>query len=103
MEAVEKQREAEVKAKQLQAELNKFLDSLSVKLQPRKKRKVIALHDNCIISAYFCCGIQVKPVVFDTSNVEKPTLNNTIGRSSKCIQKIQQQLVPHAIAYLGIG
>ena len=45
----------------------------------------------------------MKPVVFDITKNEKPTLNNTIGKSSKCMRKIQQHLVPHAIAYLGTG
>ena len=68
LEVVQKQKEAEDKAKALQEQLAKFIQSPSVKSHPRRKRKVKASHCNCMVSAYFYCGIQVQPVVFDTTD-----------------------------------
>ena len=45
--------------------------------------------------------MQAKPVVFEELPGEKPTLINTIGKNSRCMRKIKNELVPHAIAYLG--
>ena len=100
--AVNKQREAKEKAKALGAELSKFTGRITVKI--RSKRKVNALHSDCIVSADTLHGMQPKPVVFDAKELQgKPALNNTLAKSPKAIRQIQKILVPHAISYLGYG
>ena len=93
------QEECSREAKQLAAALNSpdaTEDSSNEPRSPaRKKRQVIVFHQHCIISAYSCCLMQAKPVVFEASPEEKLTLNNAIGQNTKCIRKIQKKSVFH--------